>query len=661
MPSRWQCLVLLTLALPLTAMPVLAADRMAINAVVGFNDIFRPGRWTPLSVTVTNHGDGISGELAVQITGGDPLRGKPYVTTHRRALDLDRDARKTLHFTVFPQSLSHPLLIRVTAGGRDVAQTQVDLHARFTAGRLLLVLSRDGNLDYLNDGIADGLRVLYPHPERLPVHWRGYDAVAAMVINGVSLERLSERQFEALHKWIAQGGTVAVSGGADYALLRSQRLAALLPGLPSGMRRVDGDVLRQVFSASLDVSRPVQINRLDVFRGRTRLRAGDAALIVERTLGRGRVLYLTFDVTSHPFNRWDGMSELLRDSLSLRVPATVPVTAVPGMPESPLPHLIQGQAREFPSHAVVVFFLTLYLGWLLAGQQLTVGGKWQRCLAPFARWAAPLLFAPAAWLLFGPAMVSRGATAVTMAVIEPLPDSIYARLGLDVGVYANRSGAWRLAYRGVEPVWYPPRQLQHDGEAEDWVLDGGPRPWIEPADQRRYVLHRLQGEDVIAFYVGAAVSDEREGPRLVLDNASGRQLQDVWLVFDGYAYPLQSLASGARVERQFTRHTHGRAVGEAFWHKLFTPNEHISERMLVPARIALESLAQRAGDAAYPAPGHALLVGYTGGPLQPAGVSAGWPRCEQALVALQIAVQPATGSRPARATMAPGSTRHSMR
>ena len=126
---------------------------------------------------------------------------------------------RALQFTVLPQGLSHPLVIRVHSGGRELARAEVDLRTRFAAERLLLVLSRDADLDYLNDRAVDGLRVLYPHPELLPVHWRGYDAVAAMVLHGVSLERLSASQFDALHKWIAQGGILAVSGGADYALL----------------------------------------------------------------------------------------------------------------------------------------------------------------------------------------------------------------------------------------------------------------------------------------------------------------------------------------------------------------------------------------------------------------------------------------------------------
>jgi len=637
---RWlRCLVGVHFLLALLcAVPsAIAADAVDITAVVGFTDTFQLGRWTPVTVTVTNHGGDLSGELEVQVTGGDELRGRLFVTAHRRKLELHRDSRKSLQFTVFPQGLSHPLVIRVRSDGRELARAQVDLRTRFAAERLLLVLSRDADLDYLNAGGADGLRVLYPHPELLPVHWRGYDAVAAIVVHGVSLERLSASQFDALHKWVAQGGILAVSGGPNYALLRSPRLAALLPSQPLGMTRIDGDALQRAFSTSLDVSRPVHVNRLGALRGRSRLHAGPVPLIVERTLGYGRVLYLTFDVTAYPFDRWDGMRELWLNSLRLPPPTTLSLSGPEVAIASPLPALIRAESPDFPSIAAVLFFLILYLGLLLAGYQLPVRGKRSRWLTPLWTWAAPVLFAPAAWLLFGPTAFPRGATAVAMAVIEPLPGSIYARLALDLGVYANRSGALRLEYRGAEPVLSRPRQAQREGNVGDWILGEGPRRYLEPLDRRRYVLHALEGEDVIVFHVEASVHREATGPRLVLDNASGRSLEDVWLVFDGYAYELGSIPVAGRLERELSRRAHGVEVGEASWRHVLKLTPGVPEPTLAPTRIVLEDRSRAAGESGYPGPDHALLIGYTENPLRPTGVSAAWPRRERALVAFQVA------------------------
>jgi hypothetical protein len=295
-------------------------------------------------------------------------------------------------------------------------------------------------------------------------------------------------------------------------------------------------------------------------------------------------------------------------------------------------------SANFPAYGTMFLFLALYLGLLLAACLLPESATRSGWPALLRTWGAPVLFAPAAWLLFGPGAFPRDATAVTVAVIEPLQGSVYARLGLDLGVYSARGGAQRLEYRGAEPVLYPTRRAQRDGNVEDWVFGEGARRFVEPLDRRRYVLHALEGEDVIAFRLDASVRDEPMGPRLVLDNTTGRALEDLWLVFDGYGYGLGSIAAGARLERRLAR-AHGVELGEASWRRVLKPPAEGRAHLPSAARIALERRSRAMGERGYPAPGHALLIAHTASPLQPAGASAGWPRHERALVALQVAVR----------------------
>ena len=277
------------------------------------------------------------------------------------------------------------------------------------------------------------------------------------------MERLSTSQFDALHKWIAQGGILAVSGGADYALLRSPRLAALLPGLPLGMTRLDAGELQRAFSASLDVSRPSTSIGWARSVGACVCAPVRRRSIVERTLGLGRVLYLTFDVAGYPFDRWDGMRALWLDSL--RLPPTehnLWQRSRTGEPAcGPDPRRGNGFSRVF--HRAFCSSRSIW-GCCSRLSRSPCAARSAAGSRRSASWAAPVLFAPAAWLLFGPAAFPRGATAATVALIEPFPDSSYARLGLDLGLYSNRSGALRLEYRGAEPVLYPSRQAQREGQ-----------------------------------------------------------------------------------------------------------------------------------------------------------------------------------------------------
>ena len=620
-------------------------SRFDIQTVVGFSNTFRLGRWTPITVIVSNRGHDLLGELEVQTTGGNELQGDLFTTTHVRNLELPRDSRKRVRFTVFLKSFTRPLVVRVTSGGREMARRRVDLRARYTTSGLIVVLSRDANLDYLNDNRGEGRRVLYPHPEMLPDRWQGYDGVDALVIHGVSLEHLTARQYRALEKWIGQGGIVATSGGPHFSLLRTPRLAALLPGTPVGVVQFpDGAALGDSLGEPLLALRPFVVNRVRQFRGRAIYRAGDVPLVIEARQGRGRVLYLTFDVARYPFDRWSAMEEIwLR---SLRLPEVEPASFRPREAEEATAVLpvLRAQTLGFPGHFIVFVFLTLYLGALATGYRLRPTEKGLARLVAWLTFALPLAFAPAAYLLFGPLLFPKGATAVVVSVIEPIPGSSYANLKLDIGAYSNRRGRLSLRYEGPEPVFRPASLKRRNarrgrsGGRMSWVFHEGAIPSVRSEDPRRYVLQLLSGRDVIAYDLQASAAMTGAGLRFHLTNHSG-DLVDAWLLFGERAYPLGPIPVGSEIVRTLGAGSDGIALDEEPWPEILTRPAGLTVPGLESAFRALlkRELGESRADAR-PEPGEALVVGFSNGPLRLAGPSASWRRRELALVVNRIAV-----------------------
>jgi hypothetical protein len=608
------------------------AQAVAIDAAVGFSDTFRPAHRTPIAVTVANAGAGLSGWLQVITTDGDTFRGQVYRVVHQRRLELARGARKRFHFVVHLAGLAEPLSVRVVADGNEVARRALDLRRRFTAERLLLVVSRDADLDYLNEPGGRGLRVAYPHPDRLPHHWQGYDGVSAMVLHGLSLERLSPAQFEALRRWIAAGGLVAVSGGPDYTLLRGPRYGALLPALPVGAQQL-ADAGAVVASLGLGAGdpAPVLVHRLGPVDGRVLHAVGSTPLVLEQRLGRGRVLYLTFDVTRRPFERAQGMAAMWRRLLAIPpgpVQAqTLPQVAAQGV--NPVKALLGGEREGFPGHGTVLVFLALYLGLLAAGHRLEPTTVVGRRLLPLLTWAAPLLFAPAAWLLFGPLLFQTGAAAVAVTTVSPLPHSAYAHLHLDLGLYGSRHDGLRLAYAGAAPSFRVPVRWRVDAGAGTWVFDGGTPSAVEPLDGRPFVLHLLEGDDVVPFDFAATLRREDAGLALDLRNGHGWPLADAWLIADGRAFPLGEVAAGAALERRLKASRDALPVDADGWSALLSRWRGLrhAEREAARAVLVRDGVLR---------PGEALLVARTRSPLLLAPGAARWRRTELALLLARL-------------------------
>jgi hypothetical protein len=613
-----------------------AADEapIAIETAVGFSDTFRPGHRTPITVTVSNHGAGLSARLQVVSTDGDTFRGQVYRVVHERRLELPRGARKRFHFAVHLAGLADPLSVRVVADGRELARRDLDLRRRFTAERLLLVVSRDVDLDYLNDPGGRGLRVAYPHPDRLPHRWQGYDGVSALVLHGLSLERLAPAQYEALRRWVVAGGVLAVSGGPDYTLLRGPRYAALLPALPAGAQQVDdGGAVSAALGLGAGDPAPLLVHRLGPLRGRVLHAAGGMPLVVEERRGRGRVLYLTFDVSRAPFDRGPGMTALWQRLLA--IPAG-PVQA-PMLPQAaaqgvhPVKALLGGEREGFPGHGTVLVFLALYLGLLAAGHRLEPASAVGRRPLPLLTWAAPVLFAPAAWLLFGPLLFQTGAAAVAVTTISPLPRSAYARLHLDLGLYGARHDPLRLAYAGAEPAFRVPVRWRVDAGAGAWVFDEDPPPAVEPLDGRPFVLHLLEGDDVVPFDLRATLRRDGDGLALRLRNGHGWPLTDAWLIAGGRAFALGEVAAGAALERRLPVSRDALRVDEGGWSAVLSRWRGLRQAEREAARAVLV----RHG---VPGPGEALLVARTRSPVRLAPGAASWRRTELSLLLARLSL-----------------------
>ena len=346
------------------------AGGLEVQVVLGFSNTYRLGAWTPLSVIVTNHRQRFNGKIEVQISRGNELEGSVFTTTYQRTLTLSQNARKQFRFTILLDNFAKPLVIRITRSGQEVSRRILDLRQQFTERQLIVVLSRDADLDYLNHSATDQLRVVYPHPELLPARWQGYDGVSAMVVHGQSLERLSARQYTALKRWLIQGGKLIVSGSPDYSLLRTPRLAALLPAEPIGLLSIsDGHGFGEALGRPLSVNRSFVITRVTNLNGPTIFQIDGIPLVLRRDYGMGKVFYFTFDIAAYPFDRWSGMAHLWIKTFN-RSPTGRPSSTLHNDLESPIPNMLDGPNRGFPDHLVVFAFLVIYLGTLKLGTRV---------------------------------------------------------------------------------------------------------------------------------------------------------------------------------------------------------------------------------------------------------------------------------------------------
>ena len=596
-----------------------AAHSIDIVASVGFQQRIQLDNWTPVTVTVRNTGSAVTGHLEIVLA--DTQARVNYKTRYQQPLELASGAQKRLHYTVYLSRVTDPLQIRIVTGAGLVARHSVDLHSRLSPQRFIAVPGRDINLDYLNDRDRYRTQVVYPLPGFLPVHWHGYDGVEAIILHRLALRALAPNQYSALRNWIMAGGTLVVSGGYDTAILRTPRIAQLLPAKVVGTQQLETNrALHRALGFGVEDNehlltsmQPVGLSRVEpsASSGDSRVvhHIDNVPLVLEHKYGRGNVVLLTFDIASEPFKSWSGMTPFMQRvaKLSMVSPVTLQHdVSADQRRKSAMSRLMREQGPDYPNHATVIAFAAFYLAIVAL---YTRRDNNRNYLLAFA---IPVGFSAAAVALFHQILFPQTSTIASVAVIEPNTNSSTALLHLTLRAQSTRPDPLEIHAIGANPLLRPAattpnqRYTAIGPRLEPWVFQQGATPTARPLQARAYTEFKAKGSDVIDFAVSA---DYQANGVVEFHNRSGREITHLLAVTDNQVFNLGSVISGDTAEQTLST---GMPLGQAAW-RYQLRNQHPAGDAAVAAVTAI--LAGEFGaHFTQPTAAAVLLLGFTSSP-----------------------------------------------
>jgi hypothetical protein len=306
-------IVLAVVCLP----PPAAAMIFSLDCTVGFNGRYRLGHWSPLNLVVENRGRALHGTLEVLVTSGSEYLGDVHRTVYTTDIDLPADSTKRYQFTVAIKSFVHDLVIRLRRNNQIIYTKSVNLRPHFSEKGLAVVV---------NDFVAPDILAVLPHqlqpvnvrPQFLPETWYGYDSVQMLIMEPGAIRQLTESQFQALRAWLKQGGYLVIGSGLNYGPLSDKRLQSLLPIRAAGFQRMTGlkslaNFSRRPFAAA----EPFLVLDAKIDGAAILLQENGIPIIARKDIGSGRIVFLSFDVNSPPFSRWQGRPMFWNQILSL--------------------------------------------------------------------------------------------------------------------------------------------------------------------------------------------------------------------------------------------------------------------------------------------------------------------------------------------------------
>jgi hypothetical protein len=153
-------------------------------------------------------------------------------------------------------------------------------------------------------------------PEEMPRDFISYDPVDAAVIGEAPLSQLSEEQSRALRHWVASGGTLIVTGGADLPGMRLTGLADILPIEASTAGSVSSGGLAEL----TDIYGPFDTNDAVLYlsaqaKPDARVLVGTPSkpIVADRNYGGGLVRFVAVNPKLNPYRAWSSAKELWLD------------------------------------------------------------------------------------------------------------------------------------------------------------------------------------------------------------------------------------------------------------------------------------------------------------------------------------------------------------
>jgi hypothetical protein len=322
------------------------------NPLLTIESMNKPGHWTSAQLELTANNFDFGGEL---VTDPFPLPETGFAMGTSRPAVLPKGQTKFLELTYFVppgrKGVSAMTRLRQSERGGDVLASSHPMMRIPTHQFYFLVLSRDADrfsfvkrLDSIQPPGGDDLveanqtahyRVLTPPIENrvpLPSHALTWTSIAYILWDDIAPSVLTSDQQLAMLDWLHWGGQLIISGPSSLDSLTGSFLEPYLPAVSEGsvdLTDADFTALNENWCngvPQLDPAESWSGVRLKLADDATPL-YGSGDLIVERRLGRGRIVVTRFAIGQQSLVNWRGYDNVFNACLLRRPPRTFSVDA----------------------------------------------------------------------------------------------------------------------------------------------------------------------------------------------------------------------------------------------------------------------------------------------------------------------------------------------
>ncbi|NLP28657.1 MAG: hypothetical protein GX370_07830 [Clostridia bacterium] len=281
--------------------------KVKVEKEIGFDNTYKIGYATPISLTIKNQGKNINGEVEVQVPSS-PGKYMSYV----RKLSLEKDGEKRVVINVPVSYYRGKYKIVITSEKNIVYESEIKFnYTNNNVTQFIGVLSDDyESLTYINkmpvaSGMSTVTKIIKLTEENFPDDIFVLKAFNLLVINNFDTTKLSKNQYDVLKQWVADGGTLLIGTGANHKKTLGLFKDNFIEGDVGGSKIISTSLISEM-ATNGDSKTEVNIETLQVrIKGSIPV-IQDKGEVLMQTIesGRGYIGIASFDFGQSPLAGW---------------------------------------------------------------------------------------------------------------------------------------------------------------------------------------------------------------------------------------------------------------------------------------------------------------------------------------------------------------------
>ncbi|MFK5708508.1 DUF7408 domain-containing protein [Lysinibacillus boronitolerans] len=375
--TKWTALtllVMLVMSFILPATEASAAATLEVKATAGISGKAKYQSVVPLQVTVKNNGADFSGDMAINSSNS-------YEAASALVVPIDIAAGEEKTFTFYLDGLadysySDTDLFAFYEGniekGKKIAYKGTKrLQSNFLDPSSTFIYTLTDKSDRLSALLRLSTFVAQSNVEvfninqlkdyTLPEDSQGLAMANVIVVDEVAIADLSQKQQEALLKWVQDGGTLLL-GAADQINATAGIFKEYLPlSLSQEMTAISAEALTKMSGGGI-FTQPISVYSATSSEGSLPvLTENNTVLAAKKKVGSGEVIQTTFSLGDQPLASMDGYGALLAKVINIQ---SISQQGIMRQGQSPLDQIsyeLRNINELFPSFEVSVSYMLIVI------------------------------------------------------------------------------------------------------------------------------------------------------------------------------------------------------------------------------------------------------------------------------------------------------------